>query len=72
MAAALDPLTRALEDSAFWVRQNAAAALMGFGDIGRRRLEEVASSGRDRFAVDTARQELRRHDLLTAARDLAS
>jgi hypothetical protein len=72
MEAAIDPLTAALEDRAFWVRQNAAAALRAFGDPGRRRLEEVAANGRDRFAADTARQELRRHQLLATARDLAS
>jgi HEAT repeat protein len=70
--AAIEPLTAALEDRAFWVRQNAAAALRAFGDPGRRRLEEVAANGRDRFAADTARQELRRHQVLVTARDLAS
>jgi hypothetical protein len=53
-------LARALEDRAFWVRQNAAAALREHGDSGRLQLEEIAARGQDRFAVDTARQELRR------------
>jgi hypothetical protein len=72
LEAAIEPLTAALEDRAFWVRQNAAAALRAFGDPGRRRLEEVAANGRDRFAADTARQELRRHQLLATVRELAS
>jgi hypothetical protein len=72
MTAAIEPLTTALEDRAFWVRQNAASSLRSFGDQGRRRLEEVAANGRDRFAVDTARQELRRHELLGTPRELAS
>jgi HEAT repeat protein len=69
---ALEPLTRALEDRAFWVRQNAAAALAGLGEPGRRRLTEVVEGGGDKFAVDTARQELNRHNRRLAAGGLAS
>jgi hypothetical protein len=56
----IEPLALALEDSAFWVRQNAAAALGAMGPAGRRRLQAVADAGADRYAVDSARQELRR------------
>jgi hypothetical protein len=69
---ALEPLTRALEDRAFWVRQNAAAALAALGPPGHARLRQVVEQGRDRFAADTARQELRRIDLLGGAGELAS
>jgi HEAT repeat protein len=65
--AALPALCRALEDRAFWVRQNAAASLREFGEEGRRRLEEIAATGKDRFAADTARQELRRMGALAPA-----
>jgi HEAT repeat protein len=57
---ALPALCKALEDRAFWVRQNAAASLREYGDEGRRLLEEIAAAGKDRFAADTARQELHR------------
>ena len=56
----IEPLALALEDSAFWVRQNAAAALGAMGSAGRRRLQAVADAGSDRYARDSARQELRR------------
>jgi hypothetical protein len=70
--AALEPLTAALEDRAFWVRQNAAAALAALGPLGHTRLRQVVEQGHDKFAVDTARQELRRIDLVGGARALAS
>jgi len=60
VASTLEPLALALQDQAFWVRQNAAASLGALGMAGRRRLQLVADSGRDRFAADSARQELRR------------
>ena len=69
---ALDALTKALEDRGFWVRQNAAAALAALGAPGRARLRAIVDEGRDEFAVDTARQELRRIDLLAEAGALAS
>jgi HEAT repeat protein len=56
----IEPLALALEDNAFWVRQNAAASLGALGLAGRRRLQAVADAGADRYAVDSARQELRR------------
>jgi len=60
VASTLEPLALALQDQAFWVRQNAAASLGALGLAGRRRLMQVADAGRDRFAADSARQELRR------------
>jgi HEAT repeats len=56
----IEPLARALSDVAFWVRQSAATALVAMGDSGQRRLRDVANLARDRFARDTARQELQR------------
>jgi len=56
----IEPLALALEDAAFWVRQNAAAALAALREPGRRRLQEVADHGGDRYARDSARQELLR------------
>jgi hypothetical protein len=56
----IEPLARALSDVAFWVRQSAATALVSLGDIGQRRLRDVANLARDRFARETARQELHR------------
>lgn len=58
----LDPLARLLRDSSFWVRQNAARALLDLGEQGLARLQSATQDG-DRFAADTARQELERHDL---------
>jgi HEAT repeat protein len=60
VASTLEPLVLALQDSAFWVRQNAAASLGALGVAGRRRLQLVADTMADRFAADSARQELRR------------
>jgi HEAT repeat protein len=57
---AMPLLCRAMQDRAFWVRQNAAASLREYGEEGRRKLEEVAAQDKDRFAADTARQELHR------------
>jgi HEAT repeat protein len=69
---ALEALTGALGDRAFWVRQNAAAALGALGPEGRGRLEAVVQAGTDRFAVDTARQELHRQELRQTLGALAS
>jgi hypothetical protein len=54
------------------VRQNAAAALGALGPEGRGRLEAVVQAGTDRFAVDTARQELHRQELRQTLGALAS
>ncbi|MFB6262404.1 MAG: HEAT repeat domain-containing protein [Bradymonadaceae bacterium] len=59
---ARDPLAEAMRDPEFWVRQNAAEALRGLGEAGVRTLESVRDESDDEFAVDTARQELNRHD----------
>jgi HEAT repeat protein len=59
--AGLEPLAAGLRDRAFWVRQNAAAALYALGADGRRCLMRAAETSDDRFARDTARQELARH-----------
>ncbi len=68
--AAMPALCRGMEDRAFWVRQNAAASLREFGEEGRRLLEEIAAAGKDRFAADTARQEL--HRMGPAAAEVAA
>lgn len=57
---AIEPLCEIMTDSEFWVRQNAAASLRRLGPDGVRALRELADQSEDRFAVDTARQELAR------------
>jgi HEAT repeat protein len=57
-------LSSALVDKSFWVRQNAAASISALGPEGLKALGEVLSSGKDRFAVDAAAQELHRFELL--------
>jgi len=58
---AAEPLADALRDASFWVRQNAAAALMSMDTVGRAVLEGIAAASDDRFAVDAAAQHLQRH-----------
>lgn len=68
----IESLAAALGDPAFWVRQNAAASLAALGAPGHLRLEEIARTGTDRFAADSARQELRRQSLLTSGIGVAA
>jgi hypothetical protein len=56
----IDVLEFLMEDSAFWTRQYAAGALINIGKKGQSRLQEIAVTGKDRFAKDTATQELQR------------
>jgi len=65
-ATTLDALARTLRDRSFWVRQNAARAMLELGETGRARLHS-ATQDPDRFAADTARQELERHALSLSA-----
>jgi len=58
--ATIEVLEFLLEDSAFWTRQYAASALVNIGNKGQSRLQEIAVTGKDRFAKDTATQELQR------------
>ncbi|MFP4598144.1 MAG: HEAT repeat domain-containing protein [Persicimonas sp.] len=66
--AAIDPLSEALKDRAFWVRQDAAMALRQLGERGRRRLGEIAAHSDDRYAAESAGQELQRYRLLSETR----
>jgi HEAT repeat protein len=61
---AAQPLGEALRDSSFWVRQNAAAALVSLGEVGQQVLENVVAAHDDRFAVDAACQHLQAQRLL--------
>ncbi|MFW5967236.1 MAG: HEAT repeat domain-containing protein [Persicimonas sp.] len=65
---AIDPLGEALKDRAFWVRQDAAIALRQLGPDGLERLDEVARRSDDRYASESAGQELQRHRLLAHTR----
>jgi len=60
---ALPMLSKALGDPSFWVRQNSAAAMSGMGGEGLAELRRIADEVKDRFASDTARQELRRFEV---------
>jgi len=60
---ALPLLAKALGDQSFWVRQNSAAAMSGMGDEGIAELRRIVEEVKDRFASDTARQELRRFEV---------
>lgn len=62
-----DALRRAMTDQAFWVRQNAANSLLWMGDEGRSVLEDIRSSSQDKFAVDSATQELQRYEYFSTA-----
>jgi hypothetical protein len=57
----LENLAEAMHDSAFWVRQNAAAAMTGMGRLGLERLQEIVADSDDKYAADSAQQELERH-----------
>jgi len=59
----IETLQLLLEDSSFWTRQYAANSLINIGIKGRDKLKEVATVGRDRFAKDTATQELQRVEI---------
>jgi HEAT repeat protein len=61
--AAIEPLEQALKDRAFWVRQDAAMALREIGQRGLDRLQHVADHCDDRYAAESASQELQRYHL---------
>lgn len=63
MEQTLAALRSLLTDSMFWVRQSAAFALMLRGQEGRAALEDVHRSSPDKFAQETAQQELERLDM---------
>lgn len=67
-AAAIEPLAEALKDRAFWVRQDAAAALREIGERGLDRLGHVAEHSDDRYAAESAGQELQRYRLFLQTR----
>src|SRR5690554_1915325 len=58
--AAAAPLAQALKDRAFWVRQGAAGALGMLGLAGAEHLAHVAAHCDDRYAAESAAQELQR------------
>lgn len=58
--AAAAPLAQALKDRAFWVRQGAAGALGMLGPAGAEHLAHVAAHCDDRYAAESAAQELQR------------
>lgn len=66
--AAIEPLAEALKDRAFWVRQDAAIALREIGQRGLERLEHVADHSDDRYAAESASQELQRNRLFLQMR----
>lgn len=57
-AEAAPRLAARLGDKVWWVRHHAGYALAALGSDGRRTLEAVARSGRDRFATDMAEEVL--------------
>ncbi len=67
-AAAVEPLAEALKDRAFWVRQDAAIALRKIGQQGLDRLQHVADHSDDRYAAESAGQELQRNRLILETR----
>ncbi len=66
--AAVEPLAEALKDRAFWVRQDAAMALRHLGEAGLDRLDHVAENSDDRYAAESAGQELQRYRLFLQTR----
>lgn len=62
--AAAAPLAQALKDRAFWVRQDAAGALGRLGAAGEQQLAHVAEHCDDRYAAESATQELQRSQRL--------
>ncbi|AWV88352.1 HEAT repeat domain-containing protein [Bradymonas sediminis] len=62
--AAAAPLAQALKDRAFWVRQDAAGALGMLGAPGAEQLHHVAAYCDDRYAAESATQELQRSQRL--------
>lgn len=66
--AAIEPLAEALKDRAFWVRQDAAMALREIGESGLERLGHVAEHSDDRYAAESAGQELQRYRLFLQTR----
>jgi HEAT repeat protein len=66
--AAIEPLAEALKDRAFWVRQDAAMALRHVGQQGLSRLQHVAENSDDRYAAESAGQELQRYRLFLETR----
>lgn len=61
-------LVRATRDSSFWVRQNAAQSLRHMGNAGLLRLEGIAVTSDDDFAVDAAVQQLQQAELVSSGR----
>jgi hypothetical protein len=66
--AAIEPLAEALKDRAFWVRQDASLALRQIGQMGLSRLQHVADNSDDRYAAESAGQELQRYRLFLETR----